>query len=464
MIKRVHNTIEKYSLLEKGDRVVVALSGGPDSTALLIVLDALSREMDLELIVAHFNHGLRGRQSNADEKFSRDLAKKMGLPFCCARMDKKSNKKGISPEDFYRRQRYNFLNKVAQNNRVQKIALGHNLQDQAETVLLNLLRGSGLEGLKGFLPKRDGKIIRPLMEISREEIISFLDKSGISYCRDSSNENMIYLRNQIRGDLIPYLKEKYNPKIEENLARMADILRVEDAFIQKQVEKALRSRFVQQNQKRIIFKMGFLNKLSSAIRWRLFKTILEDFSPAKNGITFLHVMSVDNLTQKSETGKKIVLPFKIEARREYDNVILERKTARLKQTKYRYVINVPDAVYIKERNMTVKTRLLRKRGIDFTKKNIMFLDRDKIEWPLVIRSRRDGDWFQPLGMSGRQKIKDFFINHKVPADERDKIMLLADKLSVICIENMHISDRVKITGETKNVLKLDIKGPQKSGI
>jgi tRNA(Ile)-lysidine synthase len=463
MIKKVKNTIEKYNLLQKGDRVVVAHSGGPDSTALLIALDALSCDMDLELIVAHFNHGLRGKLSDADEKFSRDLAQKLGLLFCSKRMDKKISKKGISPEDFYRCQRYNFLNKVAWDNRVQKIALGHNLQDQAETVLLNLLRGSGLEGLKGILPKRDGKIIRPLIETPREEITSFLDKSGISYCRDSSNESMIYLRNQIRHELIPHLKEKYNPKIEENLARMAEILRVEDEFIREKVAEALQSPYKENRQNSISLKIGFLNKLSPAVRLRLFKTILEDLSPAKSGITFLHVMSVNNLTQKSESGKKVVLPFKIEARQEYDNLILDRKITRLKQTKYKYVINVPDTVYVKERNLTVKVQLLRKRGIDFTKKNIMFLDKDKIEWPLVIRNRRNGDWFQPLGMSGRQKIKDFFINHKIPAGERDKIMLLADKLSIICIENMHINDRVKITGETKNVLKLVIKGSQTSG-
>ncbi len=464
MIKKVKNTIEKYNLLQKGDRVVVALSGGPDSTALLIALDALKREMDLELIAAHFNHGLRGKQSDADEKFSHDLAQKLGLPFCSERMDKKISKKGISPEDFYRRQRYNFLEKTAEKNEASKIALGHHLQDQAQTVLLNLLRGSGLEGLKGILPKRDAKFIRPLIETPREEIISFLDKSGISFCHDRSNESMMYLRNQIRRELIPHIKEKYNPKIEENLARMAEILRVEDEFIQKQVEKTLMSHSVQRNQNRILIKTGFLKKLPTAIRWRLFKTILKDFSPAKNGITFLHIMSVDNLVQRSETGKKIVLPFKIEAKNEYDNLILERKTALSKQKKYRYVIDVPGTVYIKERNLTVKAQLLSKRGIDFTKKNIMLFDGDKIKWPLVIRSRRDGDWFQPLGMQGRQKIKDFFINHKVPVGERDKIMLFADKISVIGIENMHISERVKITGHTKNVLKLIITGRQPSEI
>ena len=166
MIKKVNQTIEKYNLLEKGERVVVALSGGPDSTALLAVLASIAQALDLSLIVAHFNHGLRGAESDEDEKFSRDLSEKMGLSFVSGKMDQRKGNKGISPEDFYRRQRYDFLNKIAEDYQAQKIALGHNLQDQAETVLLNLLRGSGLEGLKGFLPIRDGKFIRPLMEIS----------------------------------------------------------------------------------------------------------------------------------------------------------------------------------------------------------------------------------------------------------------------------------------------------------
>jgi tRNA(Ile)-lysidine synthase len=456
MIKKVLQTIKKYNLLENGDRVVVALSGGPDSTALLEILLKIATKMDLTLIVAHFNHGLRGRESNADEKFSRDLAKKMGLLFCSEKMDKKGDKKGISPEDFYRRQRYIFLDKVAKEHRVQKIALGHNLQDQAETVLINLFRGSGLDGLKGFLPKRDGKIIRPLMEISRQKIISFLDKSGIAYRQDSSNEKKMYLRNKIRLELIPYLKEKYNPKIEENLARTAEILRMEDEFIQKQVAEALCSPFVQLSPHRILLKISFLNTLSSAIRWRLFKTILEEMSPEKSGITFLHVKSLDNLTQKNESGKKAILPLKIEARREYGDLILEKKKPSPKRIKYLYLKNIPGTIYIKEKKITIKADFVKKRNIDLGNKKDVYLDWDKIKQPIVIRNRRDGDWFQPLGMTGRQKIKDFFIDHKIPSSKRDEVVLLADSVSVIYIENMRLTDRVKVTAKTKNILKLEI--------
>jgi tRNA(Ile)-lysidine synthase len=313
-----------------------------------------------------------------------------------------------------------------------------------------------LDGLKGFLPKRDGIIIRPLIETSRQEIISFLNKSGIEYRQDSSNENIMYLRNQIRAGLIPYLKKTYNPKIEENLARMAQILRVEDEFIQNQVAEALRSPFIKSGKNRILLKTDFLNKLSAAIRWRLFKTILENFNPAKNGISFSHVKSLDGLIQKNESGRKVDLPLKIEARREYDNIILERKKIHRKRVKYEYAIHVPDTIYIKEKNLTVKTQIVKIRNVNFSSPNAIYLDWDKIKLPVIIRNRRDGDWFQPLGMAGQQKIKKYFIDHKILPSKRDKIMLLVDKLSVICIENMHLNDRVKITAETKKVLKLEI--------
>lgn len=458
MIEKVYQTIKKYRLLEKGDRVIIAHSGGPDSTALLAILAGIAPEWDLTLMVAHFNHGLRGRESDADEKYSHDLAQKLGLLFCSERMNKKSDKKGLSPEDFYRRQRYDFLEKLSRDYKAQKIALGHHLQDQAETVLLNLLRGSGLEGLKGFLPKRNEKIIRPLMEISRQEIIDFLKKTGISYCEDKTNQDSRYLRNKIRTELIPYLKENYNPGIEENLAQMAAILRNEDDFIKRHLAKVMHSPAIQKSDHHISVKVNVVKKLLPAIRLRLFKTLLEDLTPLHHGISFAHVMSLDGLVDKKASGKKVVLPSKIEARREYDHLILERKKHSLREVKYKYILPVPGTVHIRERKITIKAAMVKKRSVDLKSRNKIYLDMDKIHLPVIVRNRREGDRFQPLGMSGHQKIKKYFIDHKIPPSERNKIMLFVDRLSVIGIENMHIGDRVKVTPETKNVLKMEITG------
>jgi tRNA(Ile)-lysidine synthase len=239
MIEKIKQTITKYGLLKQNECVVVALSGGPDSAALTVALAEIAPVMNLQLMVAHFNHGLRGKEADGDERFARRLAKKLRLSFVSRKMDKQAMRKGLSPEDFYRRQRYRFFEEVAESHHAHKIALGHNLQDQAETVLLHLLRGSGLEGLKGIMPLRDGKYIRPLIEISREEIISFLDKAGIAYRQDSSNECHLHLRNKIRLELLPYLKKEFNPRIYETLAQTAEILGEENNFIRGCVDKAI---------------------------------------------------------------------------------------------------------------------------------------------------------------------------------------------------------------------------------
>jgi tRNA(Ile)-lysidine synthase len=256
--------------------------------------------------------------------------------------------------------------------------------------------------------------------------------------------------------LIPYLKEKFNPKIEENLAQMAEILRPEDEFIHYHVDEVLKSSFVQRQQNRILLKIAYINKLPSAIRLRLFKTILESLNPAKNGFSFIHIKYLDNLAQKCETGKRINLPLGIEVRREYDDLILEGKKVGSKQMEYEYTMNIPGVVYLKEKNITIRSGLTTKENVDFSGKKAVYLDLDKIQQPLIIRNRRNGDWFQPLGMQGRQKIKNLFIDHKIPQSKRDEIMLFVDNISVIWIENMHLNDRVKITTETKNILKLEI--------
>jgi tRNA(Ile)-lysidine synthase len=456
MIKKVKQTIEKYNLLGRGDRVVVALSGGPDSTALLVILTQIAEEIGFNLIAAHINHGLRAEESDEDEKYSRELSEKMGVDFVAHKIDKTGVEKGVSPEDYYRRQRYSFLNKVAKEHRAQKIALGHNLHDQAETVLLNLLRGSGLEGLKGILPMRDGKFIRPLIEVSRREIISFLNRAGIQYRQDSSNESKQYLRNKIRRELIPYIKEKFNPKIEENLAQTAEILRSEDEFIRQYVLEAMDSPYLQRKKNLISLNISYVNKLPQAIRLRFFKALLESLNPEKNGFSFIHIKSLEKLAQGKGSGKRISLPSGIETRREYDNLVLERKKDCAKRIEYEYTMKIPGSINIKERNATVHLQTKNRDYIDLGSENKAYMDLDKIRLPLILRNRRDGDWFQPLGMKGRKKIKTFFIDRKIPRNERGEIMLIADQISVVWIEKMHLNDRVKITKETKNVLELEI--------
>lgn len=455
---KVTRTIEKHKLLNRGETVVAALSGGPDSVALLAVLVSLARPWSLKIIAAHFNHGLRGKESDADEHFCRTLAGELGVTFVSGSMGKTKAEKGISPEDFYRRKRYDFLNKIAREQAAQKIALGHTLNDQAETVLLNLLRGAGREGLQGILPLREERYIRPLIEVSRREVEAFLKKKGLAFRRDSSNKNRKYLRNRIRLELIPYLKKRYNPRIEENLARLAAVLRSEETLISRWTDRAMRSRHIQRAKSKVVVKADYLKSLSEAVRLRVLKKILEGFSSSAKGIAFAHVQSLDRLALKNESGKSITLPFGIEARCEYGAIIVEQKKSRGGTTPFAYPLKVPCSLYVRERNCVVRLKTVAKKKVDFSSRGHIYFDRDAVRGTLVIRNRREGDWFEPLGMTGRKKIKKLLMDRKIPREKRDDILLLADDVSVIWIENLHLSERVKITEKTKKVLELKIKG------
>ena len=456
MIKKVQNAIEKYHLLQKGDTVVVALSGGADSCALLWCLVQLSNQYRLKLLTAHFNHRLRQEQSDEDEVFCRGLAQKFGVDFFTQKMSDPLVPRGVSPEDYFRRERYRFLDGVAADCGANKIALGHHLQDQAETVLLNILRGSGLDGLKGFLPIRDRKYIRPLIEVTRPDITAILQEAGIDFREDTSNSSPVYLRNRLRGELIPLLQKKYNPGIEQNLARMAQIVRRDDEWIGGYVDAILKSTRIQYRENQVTFSAEYFKSLHEALRFRLVKALLENLAPGGGGFSFSHFQAVVDLASNSPTGKIITLPHRLRAQKEYDFVILDRKVQE-RTADYEYPLTVPGTVDVKERNIQLSTKRGVPEDINFNNVDRVFFDEDKIKKPLLIRNRRKGDWFEPLGTKGSQKIKKLFIDRKVSKGERESIALIADEISIIWIENMHISERVKVMHETKNVLILEIR-------
>ncbi len=455
MIARVKKTIKKFDLVKRGERVVVAVSGGPDSVALLTLLYRMASDFNLDLMVAHFNHGLRGLDSDDDENLVQKMAERLGLKFISEKIKDKNVPAGVSPEDYYRRCRYEFLIRVAGQYQAQKIALGHNMQDQAETVLLHLIRGSGLSGLKGILPVRDNMFIRPFIETSRKEIIEYLQDAGFSFRQDSSNADDKYLRNKIRLLLLPFIKKEFNPNFEENLAQTAEILRAEDEFLQNATAAAMNNEGIKISAEEIAIDVGYIRHLPRALQMRIGKNILEGLSAAKNGISHAHVKALIDLFESGESGRRISLPFGREARREYGIVKIAGKN-QPPQPIFEYPVAVPGLVLVKERNLTVKFNIKTKDDINLNSRNKLYLDFDNIKMPTILRSRKDGDWFVPLGMTGRQKIKSFFINRKIPKQDRNNIMLLVDAESVVCVENMQLAERVKISEKTSKVLEIEI--------
>ena len=465
MIRKVKESIKKYHMLEPGDSVVVAVSGGPDSIALLKVLETISDEYELTLITAHLNHGLRV-EADREAQFVRDVSKEMGIKFECKAVDINLLRKGTgkSIEDISRDVRYHFLNDVAKRHHAHKIALGHHLNDQVETVLINFLRGSGSGGLKGMLPARDSLYIRPLLQVNKTEILSYLEFHKIQFVRDMSNTEDIYLRNRIRHLLIPELKTKYNPKLEESLCIMAEIMRMEDDYMKTITDKILSEWGAEPDSNdEVMIRISKLRIYHEAIQRRIIKNILRRSTPNSKGIGYTHIKAVQDLAYSNYPSGHLNLPYNIVARREYDFLFFtrgrkfERNIVKEKCDQVFYEVTLPGSVNIAESGKIIK--------FDFVdppvqaksnRQYIVFMDYDKINLPLIIRAGKPGDRIQPLGMRGTKKIKSFFIDEKIPLNRRKDVPLLLDKESVIWIAGMRISERVKITEKTRRILKVEI--------
>lgn len=466
MIEKVKKTIREHDMLGIGDRVVAAVSGGPDSMALLKVLETISTDFHLTLIVAHLHHGIRGEDADGEEELVRQYSQDRGIPFVSRRIHVPSLKRKVrkSVEETGREERYRFLKDVAKEHEARKIALGHQLHDQAETVIMNFLRGSGSEGLRGILPVRDGLFIRPLLGIKREEILRFLQAQQVPYRLDTSNESNLHLRNRIRQELIPELKKRFNPNLEENLCDMAEILRLEDDYMKRITLGILAGACVQRPDRKMSLQRSDLRKHHPALQSRMIKSILQGLSPSGKGIGFSHVMAVMHLSESNKSGGQVDLPHGIQVRREYDVLYFCRKTERdmgLKSGKSSkellYNVSIPQVIRIHELDKTMSFELVQpSQNLIGDDANRAYMDYEKIDLPLVVRTVRPGDRIRPLGMEGTKKLKAYFIDQKVPQRRRREIPLLVDGKSVIWIAGMRLNERVKITNKSRKILKVEI--------
>ncbi|MDO9111753.1 MAG: tRNA lysidine(34) synthetase TilS [Desulfatirhabdiaceae bacterium] len=331
MLKRVRKTIADSAMLEWGNHVLVAVSGGPDSVALLRVLVLLSFEYELRLTTAHLNHGLRGAEAQAEEAFVHNLCAGMGINCISKTVDIRALRKGSgkSLEEVGREQRYRFLDETAQTCGAKKIATGHHRDDQAETVLINFLRGSGLEGLKGIVPVREGRIIRPLLHIGRKEILEFLDHEELPYIVDSSNLSPHFLRNRIRHQLIPELAARYNPAIVRGLSQTAEIIRREDDYLQGVVRRILNGWGVVPGEEEMLLPLTDFIDLHEALQGRVIKYLLASAAPSGNSIGYRHVEAVLALARMSHRSKaSLDLPGLIRVEKDRNFLKIHRVNAR----------------------------------------------------------------------------------------------------------------------------------------
>lgn len=463
MIRKIKDAIEDNHLFDPGEKVVVAVSGGSDSVALLKVLEMLSYEYRLTLIVAHLNHGLR-EEAPSEERFVRKMAQDMGLVFESKSLDIASLRKvsGKCIEDTSREVRYDFLDDVAKKHGARKIALGHHMNDQTETVLMNFLRGSGPPGLKGMLIARDSRYIRPLLVVTRSEIISFLEFHRISYVTDASNADDRYLRNRIRRALVPELKARYNPNLDESIKSMAEVMRVENEYMEMASDRVLSAWGVTHGHSEFRVRISDFLGYHEAIQRRIMKHLLEELSPNGKGIGFAHIKAALGLIRSDRPGAYVTLPCNIEVRREYDTLVISRRRKDDDEDLDKrcdnlyYEVTPPASVKMAELGRMMIFEFA--EGMIDMRSNIrdaVFMDYDRICLPLVIRTFRPGDRIQLLGMKGVRKIKSLFIDEKIPLRRRREIPLLLDREAVLWIAGLRLSERVKITEKTRQILKVE---------
>ncbi|MBI5144745.1 MAG: tRNA lysidine(34) synthetase TilS [Candidatus Omnitrophica bacterium] len=305
LLNKFLNTIKRYRLIDKGEVIVIGVSGGPDSLALLYLLQSLKRKWKLKLHLAHLDHMLR-KDSHKDREFVEKLAEKLRLPFTGAQINvKELASQGGSLEEIARNARLGFLFKVAGDTRSKKIALGHNLDDQAETVLMRILRGSGLYGLSAILPKRDIRgyqIIRPLIEISRRGIESFLKKKKIKPLRDASNLKDIYFRNRIRNRLLPLLEKEYNKNIKELLCNLAESSGLDYDYLNRITEQT--SRRLGQN-----FNLKKFRQLHPAVQRMLLRRCIRQLKGDTRRLTLKHIKEIEDLVFNRPVNSVVDLPL-----------------------------------------------------------------------------------------------------------------------------------------------------------
>jgi len=459
MLEKVRKTVLKYRLLEPHDGVLVAVSGGFDSVALLHLLQCLTEEFSLNLWIAHLNHGLRGWEADEDAEFISLLADQWGIPTVIEKTNIRhlADMEGISIQVAARQYRYRFLHGVADQKGLARIAVGHNADDQAETVLLNFLRGSGASGLKGMLPKSQ-KVIRPLLEITRQEIENYCQKHKLPSREDSSNLKTDYRRNRVRQLLLPELKS-YNPNILETINRMAKVLQEEDDLLEQACTAAIMP-LLKSTGQGMRLPLKEFNLLPAAIQRRAIRQCYDTLTGNKEGLTFAHVDSTNALA-KGETKKGGNLPRGIAFFRQGDWLVLKKPVAQKHQLVFLPVlVPIPGEVSLPGFNLSLRARIEEKTG-DFAriltgvKANQCLLDWEKINGSVFVRLRQTGDRFFPLGAPGFKSIKEFFIDQKIPKEKRDLVPIIATSEDILWVAGYRIDDRFKVGPDTKWLLCLE---------
>lgn len=455
MLEKVIKTIDDNEMIKYGDGIVVGLSGGPDSMCLLHVLYQLKDRYGLKLYAAHINHMLRGEAADEDQKACEDFCSNLGVKCYVLRADINSiaESKGVSTEMAGRDVRYDFFNDVMEKTSSVKIAVAHNMNDQAETILMHMMRGTGLDGLVGIRPVRGNRIIRPIVKITRNEIEEYCQLNELPVRIDKTNLEPVYSRNKVRLELIPYIQKNFNPDIISSLARMGELVSKDEEYMQETASKVFQKYCYIREEKVIIYKDVFTyhpSIISRVIRKAIFKV-----KGNVNNIQSVHIDNIINL-QKCNTGKFTKVPGNIIINNVYGDIVISidvKKKPSVENSEFSLQIGKN---YIESMGITVNIANVNKDNISYKNgRGKRYFSIDGVN-EITLRNRREGDRFTPLGLSGSKKLKDVFINLKIPREERDTIPLLCFDQSISWIVGYGISDKYKVNNKTQNVIEVSV--------
>ena len=459
MEDKVLDTVEKHRLIIKDDNIILGLSGGPDSMALLHILIAIKQKIDFKLILAHINHGVRGEDALKDEMFVKEVAKELELPYFSTRVDMVglAKEEGISPEEAGRKLRYGFFREIIKREGHGKIAVAHNKKDQAETLLMRIMRGTGIDGLKGMDFQTDD-IIRPILDIDRWEIEEYIKDKAIDTVLDKTNLETIYTRNRVRLELMPYIEDNFNPNIVDTLFRLSENASLDSKFLEEFTDDRYLTIIRKNDQNSITIDGDRFNQEDIAIKRRLLRKAILELTSSLQGIEDVHIGNIIELFQKRETGKMINLPSSLVAKVVYSDFVIEKND--FKETSDKDLLQTLEIGnnIIEGLGIEINLEIIDGDLSEYKKqtKNIRYFNYSKIIGNLSVRSRQDGDRFNPFGMRGSKKLKNYFIDEKIPRELRDKTPLLIDEKNILWVIGYRTSEIYKVDRNTKELLKVSI--------
>ena len=450
--KKVLSTILEHQMISSGEYIIVAVSGGPDSVCLLNILFQLRERLNVSLIVAHLDHGLRPGEDEKETEFVTMLARKRNLAVAYEKASQLKKVHGASLEEKARVIRYQFFNSVLDQYHAHKVALGHNMDDQAETVLMHILRGTGIAGLSGIPPTREDRYIRPLIRIKREEIHAYLREKNLPFMMDSSNLDKRYLRNKMRLELIPILL-RYQPRLIEHLDDLAFLCRHENRYMELEAERQLQAMIFDSSGLSLDICLANLKNLPVPLQYRIIRKAIAMTKGNLRRIDMRHIREIIELTSNSKPQVKINLPGDLTVKKVYERLRFSLGSE-IQTSDFSYTIDSMGRFPLKEINKVISFEELTRKDFEGYAPSPWegFFDLKAIHWPLIIRNFRAGDKFMPLGLNGFKKLKDVFIDNKIPSEERSAIPILENRGEIVWVCGIRVDNRYKVKEDTQRIL------------